>query len=239
MRPSYVHGASATPLLGETIGENLDRTVERFGDRDALVVRHQDVRYTYASSARPSTALARALLAAGLEPGDRRRHLEPELRRVGARAVRDRARSAIILVNINPAYRTDRAASTRCASPAAALLVAAPAFKTSDYARDDRRGPRRPARRSSRSCFLDSPDWDDCSPPASGRRRAARAPRLDPVRRPDQHPVHERHHRASPRARRSPTTTSSTTATSSARAAATPSRTGSASRCPSTTASAW
>src|SRR4029079_12339653 len=48
MTLSYAHVTSTTPLLGETIGENLDRAIERFGDRDALVVRHQDVRLSYA-----------------------------------------------------------------------------------------------------------------------------------------------------------------------------------------------
>ena len=47
MAPSYAHGAGAAPLLGETIGENLDRTIARFGDREALVSVHQDVRLTY------------------------------------------------------------------------------------------------------------------------------------------------------------------------------------------------
>ena len=47
MTMSYAHGASDVPLLGETIGENLRRTVERFGDRDALVVAHQHYRATY------------------------------------------------------------------------------------------------------------------------------------------------------------------------------------------------
>ena len=47
--PSYAHGAVDTPLLGETIGANLDRTIARFPDDDALVVRHQDVRMTYAA----------------------------------------------------------------------------------------------------------------------------------------------------------------------------------------------
>ncbi|HVR73756.1 MAG TPA: hypothetical protein VMT52_05465 [Planctomycetota bacterium] len=44
---SYSHGASAVPLLGETIGENLRRTADRFGARDALVVEHQGYRATY------------------------------------------------------------------------------------------------------------------------------------------------------------------------------------------------
>lgn len=45
--PSYVHGAGAVPLLGESIGENLRRTVEKAGEREALVVRHQGYRATY------------------------------------------------------------------------------------------------------------------------------------------------------------------------------------------------
>ena len=44
---SYVYGASAVPLLGETIGENFDRAVATYPDRDALVVRHQDVKWSY------------------------------------------------------------------------------------------------------------------------------------------------------------------------------------------------
>jgi fatty-acyl-CoA synthase len=53
---SYAHGVSDTPLLGETIGANLARTVAEQGDRDALVVRHQGVRWSYASSTSGSTA---------------------------------------------------------------------------------------------------------------------------------------------------------------------------------------
>jgi fatty-acyl-CoA synthase len=66
MAPSYAHGAAAAPLLGETIGENLDRTIARFGDRDALISVHQDVRYTYAELGEAVNRLARGLLAAGI-----------------------------------------------------------------------------------------------------------------------------------------------------------------------------
>src|SRR2546422_661751 len=45
--PSYIHGATNVPLLGETIGDNLRRTVDRFGQREALVVSHQCYRATY------------------------------------------------------------------------------------------------------------------------------------------------------------------------------------------------
>ena len=47
MEPSYASGTSSTPLLGDTIGDNLDRTIARFGDREALVSAHQDLRFTY------------------------------------------------------------------------------------------------------------------------------------------------------------------------------------------------
>jgi len=43
---SYVHGASGTPFIGDTIGVHFDRIVERFGERDALIVRHQQIRWT-------------------------------------------------------------------------------------------------------------------------------------------------------------------------------------------------
>ena len=89
MEPSYASGTSSTPLLGDTIGDNLDRTIARFGDREALVSVHQDLRYTYAQFGEAVDRAARAFIAAGIEPGDRVGHLEPELRRVGARAVRD------------------------------------------------------------------------------------------------------------------------------------------------------
>src|SRR3989304_5225252 len=61
--PSYVHGASPVPLLGETIGERLRRTVERFGDREALVVRHQGYRATYRELWEQVDLAARGLLA--------------------------------------------------------------------------------------------------------------------------------------------------------------------------------
>ncbi|TMJ71212.1 MAG: AMP-binding protein, partial [Alphaproteobacteria bacterium] len=70
-QPSYVHGASATPLIGETIGVRFDRIAERFAERDALIVRHQQVRWTYRELQRRVDAFAAGLLALGLEPGER------------------------------------------------------------------------------------------------------------------------------------------------------------------------
>jgi hypothetical protein len=60
---SYLHGASQVPLLGETIGRNLDRTVAAFGDRDALISAHQGVRQTYAELRAAVAEVARGLLA--------------------------------------------------------------------------------------------------------------------------------------------------------------------------------
>ena len=60
---SYVHGASPVALLGETIGANLRRTVDRFGDRDALVAPAQEYRATYRQLWDTTTTLAKALLA--------------------------------------------------------------------------------------------------------------------------------------------------------------------------------
>ena len=66
MTVSYAHGADDRPLLGETIGENLERTVARVPDSDALVSVHQDLRYTYAELDAAVDLLARGMLDAGL-----------------------------------------------------------------------------------------------------------------------------------------------------------------------------
>src|SRR5205823_3012588 len=68
---SYSHGTALAPLLGETIGENLRRTVERFGEREALVVRHQNVRLTWSELWNETGVVARALMALGISKGER------------------------------------------------------------------------------------------------------------------------------------------------------------------------
>ena len=102
---SYLHGPSLTPLLGETIGENLRRTVERFGDREALVVRSQGYRATYRQLWDSTTVLARALLAPGVRQGDRVGIWSPN-RYEWVVTQFATARIGAILVNINPAYKT-------------------------------------------------------------------------------------------------------------------------------------
>jgi len=131
MEPSYASGTSSTPLLGDTIGDNLDRTIERFGDREALVSVHQDLRYTYAQFGEAVDRCARAFIAAGIEPGDRVGIWSPNCAE-WALVQYGTAKAGIILVNINPAYRTSELEYVLRQS-GCRMLVAATAFKTSDY----------------------------------------------------------------------------------------------------------
>ncbi len=130
-QPSYVHGASATPLLGETIGANLRRTVERFGDRDAIVVRHQDIRRTYAQLWDDTTAIARGLIGLGVATGDRVAVWSPN-RYEWVVLQFATARVGAVLVNINPAYKTAELEYALRQS-GASVVVAAAAFRQSDY----------------------------------------------------------------------------------------------------------
>src|SRR5262245_8789116 len=102
--PSYAHGPSAVSLPGETIGENFRRPVERFGDREALVARHQVFRATYRELAELVGRAARALLARGVRPGDRVGVWSPN-RYEWVVLQLATARVGAILVTINPAYR--------------------------------------------------------------------------------------------------------------------------------------
>src|SRR2546423_1232889 len=101
---SYLHGASDIPLLGETIGQNLSRTVAMFPDRDALVSVHQGKRLTYAQFMGAVDEAARGLMAIGIEPRTRVGIWSPNC---AEWAILQYATAKIgaILVNINPAYR--------------------------------------------------------------------------------------------------------------------------------------
>jgi fatty-acyl-CoA synthase len=131
MEPSYASGITDTPLLGDTIGDNLDRTIAAFGDREALVSAHQDLRYTYAQFGEAVDRCARAFIAAGIEPGERVGIWSPNCAE-WALVQYGTAKAGIILVNINPAYRTSELAYVLNQS-GIRMLVAATAFKTSDY----------------------------------------------------------------------------------------------------------
>src|SRR4051812_6329979 len=105
MRSSYAHGTSAVPLLGDTIGEALRRTVERFPDREALVVRSQGYRATYRALWDAVDAIARGLLALDIQRGDRVGVWSPN-RFEWVVLQYATARIGAILVNINPAYKS-------------------------------------------------------------------------------------------------------------------------------------
>ena len=130
-QPSYAHGASAVELLGTTIGADLRATAQRVPDRPALVSRHQDLRLTYAEYDAEVDRAAKALLAAGYERGDRVGLWSPN-RAEWAIVQYATARVGVILVNLNPAYRSSELEYALTQS-GARMLIAARAFKTSDY----------------------------------------------------------------------------------------------------------
>ncbi|MBC7799287.1 MAG: AMP-binding protein, partial [Gemmatimonadaceae bacterium] len=128
---SYVHGARDLPLLGETLGQNLDRTAARVPDHPALIVRSQGVHWTYAELVRRADAFAAGLLALGLDRGDR----------LGIWSLNNAewvvvqfatAKAGIVLVNVNPAYRVSEL-EYALSMVGCKALVTATRFKTSDY----------------------------------------------------------------------------------------------------------
>src|SRR2546430_6658552 len=129
--PSYVHGASDKPLLGEPIFRNLRRTAARFGDREALVVTHQGYRATYGELVAQCEEVARGLMARGVKNGDRVGIWSPNRYEW---VIVQYATSAMgaILVNINPAYRTSELEYALNQSGITFLILAA-RFRQADY----------------------------------------------------------------------------------------------------------
>jgi fatty-acyl-CoA synthase len=158
---SYQQGSSDSPLIEQTIGRFFDAMVQRFPERDALVSRHQNLRYTYRQLQTESNRLASALLTLGLQRGDRigiwsHNNAEWVLTQLAT------AKAGIILVNINPAYRVSELeyALNKVGCKA---LIAMPEFKASNY--------------------LDmihtlAPELDNCEP---GALKSARLPTLTSV----------------------------------------------------------
>jgi fatty-acyl-CoA synthase len=131
MAGSYASGASSTPLIGETIGANLAATVAQHPDREALVVPHQGVRLTYSRFAADVEEIARGLHALGIERGDRLGIWAPNCVE-WALVQYATAQLGVILVNINPAYRSHEVAYVLRQSGCRAL-VSATEFKGSSY----------------------------------------------------------------------------------------------------------
>ncbi|NMG14447.1 AMP-binding protein [Aromatoleum bremense] len=156
---SYVHGASAKTLIGQTIGRFFDEACERHAQREALVVRHQNVRLTYAELKLKVDALACALMRLGLGAGDRvgiwsQNNLEWALTQFAT------AKAGLVLVNINPAYRRSEL-EYAVNKVGCRALVLSPSFKGSDYL----------------AMLADlAPELADCEP---GALEAARMPSLN------------------------------------------------------------
>jgi fatty-acyl-CoA synthase len=128
---SYSHGVSDVPLLGETIGANLERTVASFGDRDAVVSCHQGVRMSYAEFDAAVNRVACGLMAGGIEKGDRVGIWSPNC--VEWVVVQfATAKIGAILVNINPAYRL-RELEYALNQSGISVLVTARTFRKTDY----------------------------------------------------------------------------------------------------------
>ncbi|WFB06853.1 AMP-binding protein [Streptomyces sp. LX-29] len=130
---SYASGPGTTPLLGDTIGADLARAVERYGEREALVDLASGQRWTYAEFGRAVTGVALGLLAKGVGKGDR----------VGIWAVNRPewvltqyacARVGAIMVNINPAYRVHELRYV-LQQAGISVLISSVEHKTSDYRR--------------------------------------------------------------------------------------------------------
>ena len=131
MNASVVRGAATPALLECTIGEQLAAMAAARPQHDALVVRHQGIRWSWRELLERSDALATGLMEAGLQPGDRVGIWAPNCAE-WTLAQFATARAGLILVTINPAYRVTEVEyalnKVQCAA-----LITAPAFKTSDY----------------------------------------------------------------------------------------------------------
>ncbi|MFF2077159.1 AMP-binding protein [Kitasatospora sp. NPDC058162] len=155
---SYASGTADVPLLGDTIGENLDRAVRAFPDRDALVDRPTGRRWTYAQLAADVDALALGLLELGIAKGDRVGIWAPNCAEWTLTQYAT-AKLGAILVTVNPAYRAHELEYV-LNQAGIRLLVAAERFKTSDYA--GMIGEVRPrCPELERVLLLGSPAWDD------------------------------------------------------------------------------
>jgi len=181
---AYARGADRPALLEQTIGANLEATIARHGDREALVSCPQGLRFTYTELGAAIDELARGLVAAGLSAGDRLGIWSPN-RAEWTLVQFATAKLGVILVNINPAYRTSELAYVLRQS-GCRMLIAAPAFKTSDY-RAMVAEVRGDLPELETVVYLQSPEWDALlqsaaavSPQELARRGAALAPQ-DPI----------------------------------------------------------
>jgi fatty-acyl-CoA synthase len=128
---SYASGPADTGLLGITIGDMLDRTVAEHGANEALVVRHQGIRWTYSEFGERVDALARALMALGVERGERvgiwsTNRAEWTLTQFAT------SKLGAILVNVNPSYQASELEYALNQS-GCRYLILTDTFKTTNY----------------------------------------------------------------------------------------------------------
>ncbi|MDQ0043413.1 AMP-binding protein [Variovorax boronicumulans] len=128
---SMARGATDVPLIEQTIGDFFDDMVEKQPDREALISRHEGKRFTYRELQTESNKLASALLNLGLVPGDRvgiwsHNNAPWVLMQIAT------AKVGLVLVNINPAYRTSEL-EYALNKVGCKVLVTMAQFKTSDY----------------------------------------------------------------------------------------------------------
>ena len=154
---SYTAGPTDAPLIEETIDANFRATVAAHPDREALVVRHQGVRWSYTELDAEIDHLARALLASGLTVGDRVALWAPN-RYEWVLAQYATARIGAIMVCINPAYRTHELEFALNQS-GSVMLLAAPEFKTSNY-RQMWADVAEQCPEIREAIFFDDPTWD-------------------------------------------------------------------------------
>ncbi|MHB0779331.1 fatty acid CoA ligase family protein [Pseudomonas alloputida] len=130
-QPSYTQGNQDKPLLTQCIGDAFDATVARFPEREALVVHHQALRYTWRQLADAVDQHARALMALGVQPGDRLGIWAPNCAEWCITQFAS-AKVGAILFNINPAYRSSEL-DYALGQSGCRWVICADAFKTSDY----------------------------------------------------------------------------------------------------------
>ena len=128
---SYDHGVSDKKLIGETIGTFFDRIVDTYRDREALVVKHQNIRWTWGEFGRRVDDLAAGLTTLGLERGDRIGIWSPNTAEWALTQFAT-AKAGLVLVNVNPAYRRAELEYAMNKVECKALVLA-PQLKTSNY----------------------------------------------------------------------------------------------------------
>ena len=161
---SYARGETEPALIEETIGANFESTVAAHGDHEALVEFASGRRWTYAELDRDVNALARGLIGAGIEKGDRVGVWSPNCAEWTI-AQYASAKIGAILVNVNPSYRTHEF-SYAANQSGLRMLISAESFKTSDYRAmvesviGAQPGPGGSALPLERVVYIGTDDWD-------------------------------------------------------------------------------